>query len=123
MSALDLHLPGLEVARDARTQYGDPHEVFVDCLSRYPEAVAQGMRRELERLQRAGIPAFADGRRLWTPSASYFIALSGQPTRVLTSVADFDARARHAAKRMADRTGFSFNKTFRDQYLKEDSHA
>lgn len=119
-----LTLPGLDVIRDARSLYGNPDEVFVDCLTRYPETVLHGMRKELERLQRAGVPAFADGRRIWTANGSYFIALNGQPSRVLTSVADFDDRARHAARRMDERGGFSFNRLFRDRYLhEEDTHA
>ena len=123
MSTLDLTLPGLEIVRDARSLYGNPKEVFVDCLSRFPESVVHGMRRELERLERAGVCAYADGRRIWTASGSYFIDLNGQPSRFLTSVADFDVRARHAARRMDERNGFSFNRTFREMYLKEESHA
>jgi hypothetical protein len=119
-----LTLPGLDVIRDARSLYGDPRELYLDPLTRYPEVVLHGMRRELERLQRAGIPAFADGRRLWTPTTSFFIQLNGLPTRHITSVADFDDRARHAARRMDERGGFSFNRLFRDRYLhEEDTHA
>jgi hypothetical protein len=118
-----LTLPGLDVVRDSRSLYGDPSEVFIDPLPRFPEAVVHGMRHELERLQRAGVPAFADGRRLWTPTASYFVNLTGILSRPICSVMDFDARARHAARRMAERNGFSFNRTFRDRYLQEASHA
>jgi hypothetical protein len=119
-----LSLPGLEVIRDARSLYGNPCLVYIDSLDRYPTTVIVGMRRELERLELAGIPAFADGRRVWTPNGSFFIGLDGQPTRVLCSVMDFEDRARHAAQRMAIRQGFSFNHLFKDIYLKEEStHA
>lgn len=116
-------LPGLEVVRDARSLYGDPREVHIDCLTRFQESVVHGMRRELERLERASIPAFADGRRIWTPTTSYFIELNGQPSRWISSIVDFDTRARHAARRMDERQGFSFNRCFANQYLKEESHA
>lgn len=124
MSHRTLSLPGLEVVRDARSLYGDPRLVHIDCLSRFPETVVIGMRREMERLELAGIPAFADGRRIWTPNGSYFIDFNGQPSRFLTSVVDFDSRARYAAKRMDERNGFSFTRTFAKRYLmKEESHA
>ena len=116
-------LPGLEVVH-TRSLYGDPRLVHIDCLTRFSEAVVIGMRREMERLEHAGIPAFADGRRIWTPSTSYMIELTGQPSRWLASIVDFDARARHAAQRMEERDGFSFTQTFAKRYLiKEESHA
>jgi len=122
MSNRTLLLPGLEVVQDARSLYGDPRLVHIDCLSRFPDTVVIGMRREMERLELAGIPAFADGRRVWTANGSYFIELNGRPSRFLTSLVDFDARARHAARRMDERSGFSFNRCFRDRYLKEDQN-
>ncbi|HOF87193.1 MAG TPA: hypothetical protein PLZ36_03675 [Armatimonadota bacterium] len=119
-----LTLPGFDIVRDSRSLYGDPSEVFIDSLPRFPEAVVQGVRRELERLQRAGIPAFADGRRLWTPTASHFVNLNGVLSRPICSIMNFDDRARYAARRMDERSGFSFNRCFRDRYLKEDqTHA
>lgn len=123
MTTPALTLPGLDGMRDTRSLYGDPREVYIDTLTRYPEAVVHGMRRELERLERAGVPAFADGRRIWTPTNSFFINLNGIPSRPLASDIDFDARARHAAQRIATRNGYSFTHTFAARYLKEDSHA
>lgn len=124
MTDRTLSLFGLDVVRDARDLYGNPREIHLDCLSRFPEAVLHGMRRELEQLERAGIPAFAENRRIWAPHGSYFIALDGRPSRFITSVVDFDARARHAAQRMATHTGYSFTRSFYTQYLQEDTdHA
>lgn len=117
-------LPGLEIVHDVHSLYGNPREIHLDCLTRFPEAVLHGMRRELEKLERAFIPAFAEGRRVWTPNGSYQIDLNGQPSRWIQSVADFDARARRAAKRMATDTGYSFNHSFVLCYLQEDTtHA
>lgn len=123
MSRCDLTLPDLEVARDARSLYGRIDEVFIDCLRDYPTAVVHGMRRALEQLERAGVPAFADGRRLWTPQGSFFVNMSGQLSRKVMSIVDFEARARHAVQRMAERNGFSFNQTFVRRFVKEDAHA
>ena len=116
-----LSLPGLD-ALSGPSYPGSPL-AFVGDLFRDPEAVALGMCREMERLAMAGIPAFADGRRVWTPRVSFFIELSGQASRRLTSIVDFDDRARLVAERMATETGYSFTRTFAERYLKEDSHA
>ena len=117
-----LSLPGLERVRDTSCRYGDPRHVYLDALSRYPDAVLDGMRRELTRLEHAGIPAYADGRRVWTPKSSFLIELTGHPSRWITSVVDFNARARHAAQRMETCSGYSFNRTFRSQYFQEDTN-
>lgn len=95
--------------------------VFVGDLYHLPDAVTEGMRRELAHLDRQGIPTFADGRRIWTPKGSFFISQSGKPTRGLCSAMDFNARAHHAAAKMADSTRYSFNRTFAQRYLQEES--
>lgn len=118
-----LRLPGLDVVQDVRSQYGDPAEVHLDCLTRFPDAVLRGVRRELERLERAGIPAFADGRYLDTPQGRFAIRLDGQLSARISDGQEFLARARRAVRRMQQRNGYSFNKTFARQFVEEGSHA
>lgn len=113
-------LPGLEFVRESASSV--PH-AYVGDLYRFPDAVAEGMRRELERLDRAGIPAFAEGRRVWTPHASFDILLDGSPSRGLRSTLDFPGKARAAAYQMLDDTCHSFNQTFSAIYLKGLDHV
>lgn len=93
--------------------------VFIGDLYHQPEAVAEGMRRELAYLDRQGLPAFADGRRIWTPTSSFFINENGKPSRGLCSAMNFDARARYVAIKMETSTRYSFNHTFAQRYLQE----
>jgi hypothetical protein len=124
MRHASLTLPGLEASRDARSLYGDPALVYVDALPNFSTAVVAGMRRELERLERAGIPAYADGRRIWTPRQSFMIEPTGQPSRWTTPVTDFEILAHQAVHHIARRNGFSFNQSFAQRYLQEDTtHA
>ena len=123
MTAHSLALPGLDEL-SGPLSYPGSRLAFVGDLFRYPEPVARGMARELERLAVAGIPAFADGRRVWTPQHSFFITLSGEPSRWLTSAVNFEDRARHAVRRMATDATYSFNQPFAERYLKEETpHA
>jgi len=123
MSNHSLAFPGLDTLSGPSSFPGSPL-AFVGDLFRYPHVVTLGMFRELERLAMAGVPAFADGRRIWAPHGSFFIELSGQPSRWLKSAVDFDARARHAVSRMTTDNTYSFNQPFAKRYLKEDSiHA
>ena len=96
---------------------------YVGDLYRFPDAVAEGMHRELERLDQAGIPAYAEGRRVWTPHASFDILLDGRPSRGMRSTLDFPMKSRDAAYRMESGTSYSFNQAFYTLYVKGISHA
>jgi len=113
-------LPGLDIVAESA---GTAPRAYVGDLYRFPDVVAEGMRRELERLDQAGIPAYAEGRRVWTPHASFDILLDGRPSRGMRSTLDFPVKARAAAYRMDSSTSYSFNQTFYILYLKGISHA
>jgi len=117
-----LTLPGFQVSRDSRSVYGNPKQVFIDCLAKFPEACVVGMRREMERLEQAGIPAYAEGRRVWTPYHTFTILLDGRSTRWSAADVDFHERAQKVAVQMATRSGYSFNKMFAKCYLQEETN-
>jgi hypothetical protein len=111
METRTLSLPGLEVTVDYRSVFGDPNIVCLDPLTKYPAAVRIGVKRELERLHFAGIPAFAEGHRLMTPHGSYVIYPDGRPSKVIP-LTDFDKVARKAVRRMERESNLSANATF-----------
>jgi len=98
--------------------------VFVGHLFIYPEAVARGIQHELERLDRANVPAFAERRLVFTPHGSFFITLSGKPSRLMKAMEDFETHAYFAALSMESDDRFSFNRTFFTLFLqKEEPYA
>lgn len=95
--------------------------VFVGNLTRYPDAVAAAVRRALERLEFGGIPAFGCGRRILSPLGCTVILPSGAAFPAGPG-AEFAEKARQAAVRMETDNGYSFNRTFANRYLMEDTN-
>ncbi len=118
----ELTLPGL-TCEPIPSPYRPRAVVFVGDLYSFPDAVSHGMRQELERLQAAGIPAFAEQRRIRTPNGGLVIGFDGRASAWAVSGTGFAAEAQHAALRMENSTVYSFNGLFAQLYLKEESHA
>ncbi len=103
---------------DAIQVYGNVSHIVIGDMSRYPNAVLVGMRRELERLEFVKIPAFAHGKLLYTPQGLIQIALNGQAsTANLDENYNFQHKAREASYRMSSESDFSYNTTFANEYL------
>lgn len=55
--------------------------IYVGNLTQYPPAVALGIRRLLNQFDFAGQPAFAIGRRLYSPNGINMLGNNGQSVR------------------------------------------
>lgn len=92
--------------------------VHVGNLTQYPPAVALGIRRLLKQFDFAGQPAFAIGRRLYSPNGINMIGNDGLPFRPACPIPNFHCRAMEAAIKMETYDTYSFNSTYAKRYLK-----